>query len=73
MHTTGYAYQGRRAGAVMLAAAGVLALSACDTGPKCLDYDTQVVSTTTIVNGKVVPGTSIVTVCTKYADEGETK
>jgi hypothetical protein len=31
------------------------------------------VSTTTIVNGKVVPGTSIVTVCTKYADEGETK
>jgi hypothetical protein len=34
-----------------------------------LDYDTQVVSTTTIVNGKVVPGTSVVTICTRYEDE----
>jgi hypothetical protein len=56
-----------------MAAVGALALTACDPGPKCLDYSTQVVSTTTIVNGKVVPGTSIVTVCTRYEDEGKHK
>jgi uncharacterized lipoprotein YajG len=58
---------------VLTLVAAVLLLTGCEDGPKCLDYDTQVVSTTTIVNGKVVPGTSIVTICTKYADEGESK
>jgi hypothetical protein len=58
---------------VFLVAAWSLLLTGCGAGPKCLDYDTQVVSTTTIVNGKVVPGTSIVTICTRYEDEGKRK
>jgi hypothetical protein len=58
---------------VAFVAIWMMLLTGCDSGPKCLDYSTQVVSTTTIVNGKVVPGTSIVTVCTRYEDEGKRK
>jgi uncharacterized lipoprotein YajG len=58
---------------VLTLVAAILLLTGCEGGPKCLDYDTQVVSTTTIVNGKVVPGTSVVTICTRYEDEGERK
>jgi hypothetical protein len=54
---------------VVFVALWTVLLTGCDGGPRCLDYDTQVVSTTTIVNGKVVPGTSVVTICTRYADE----
>ncbi|MFE0447373.1 hypothetical protein [Streptomyces fungicidicus] len=43
-------------------------LTGCDDGPECLDYDTQVVPTTTFVNGKVVTGTTVVTTCTRYAE-----
>jgi hypothetical protein len=43
-------------------------LTGCDSGPECLDYDTQVVPTTTFVNGKVVHGTTVVTTCTRYAE-----
>ncbi|AUG87121.1 hypothetical protein HOS57_gp50 [Streptomyces phage AbbeyMikolon] len=64
--TTNYFRQGAAASAVMLAALATLA--GCDDGPECLDYDTQTVQTTTIVNGKVVPGFSTVTVCTRYAE-----
>ncbi|WP_330478662.1 hypothetical protein OG301_26655 [Streptomyces platensis] len=52
--------------AVAAAAAG-LSLTACDPGRECLDYDTHVVSTTHFVNGKVIPGTSVATVCVEYA------
>ncbi|MFD5308153.1 hypothetical protein [Streptomyces ardesiacus] len=64
--TTNYFRQGVAAFAVMLAAVAVLA--GCDDGPECLDYDTRVVTTTSIVNGKVVPGVATVTVCTQYAE-----
>ncbi|WP_108934513.1 hypothetical protein [Streptomyces ardesiacus] len=67
--TTNYFRHGAAASAVMLAAMAVLA--GCDDGPECLDYDTQMVQTTTIVNGKVVPGFSTVTVCTRYAEPSE--
>ncbi|MCF3174766.1 hypothetical protein IPZ61_15720 [Streptomyces sioyaensis] len=52
-----------------LAAMSVLGLTGCDAGPECLHYTTQVVPHTTFVNGKVVTGTSIMTVCTEYAKE----
>ncbi|AVO22305.1 hypothetical protein PBI_NESBITT_48 [Streptomyces phage Nesbitt] len=68
--TTNYFRQGAAASAVMLAAMATLA--GCDDGPECLDYDTQVVSTTSIVNGRVVPGMTTVTVCTKYAEPSTT-
>jgi hypothetical protein len=62
---------------VAVAVAGVALVAAlataCEDGPECLDYTTQVVPHTTIVNGKLVSGTSIVTTCVKYADEGESK
>jgi hypothetical protein len=52
---------------------GALLLTGCEDGPECLDHHTQVVPHTTIVGGKLVSGTSIVTTCVKYADEGESK
>ncbi|MEV4190326.1 hypothetical protein [Streptomyces toxytricini] len=45
----------------------LLSLSGCGDR-KCLDYDTQIVSTLTIVNGKPVPGTSVVTHCVQYEE-----
>jgi type IV secretory pathway VirB2 component (pilin) len=71
-----YHVQGRNARAVALAgvaAMGALLLTGCEDGPECLDYHTQVVPHTTIVGGKLVSGTSIVTTCVQYADEGESK
>jgi uncharacterized Ntn-hydrolase superfamily protein len=53
---------------MVLTGAVVLGLSACESGPECLDYTTQVIPHTTIVNGKLVSGTSIVTTCVKYAE-----
>lgn len=52
-------------------AVAALSLTACDTGPECLDYKTQVVPHTTFVNGKAVSGTSVVTTCVRYAEDDE--
>ncbi|MFE1425375.1 hypothetical protein ACFW6C_07385 [Streptomyces fungicidicus] len=65
IRTTNYFRQAAAASAMF---AGLLALTGCDDGPECLDYDTQVVPTTTFVNGKVVTGTTVVTTCTRYAE-----
>lgn len=54
--------------AVVLAAAS-LSLTACDTGPECLDYETHMATTTTVVNGKVRTGTGMVSYCAEYAPE----
>jgi uncharacterized Ntn-hydrolase superfamily protein len=71
LSTTNYFVQGRKAPALMAATLAVagLSLTACDTGPECLDYSTQVVPHTTVVNGKVVSGTSVVTTCVRYAED----
>ncbi|MFE6159836.1 hypothetical protein ACFQ7F_13095 [Streptomyces sp. NPDC056486] len=71
---TNYFVQGRKAAAVT-AAVGValLGLTACDTGPECVDYSTTMHTTTTIVNGKPVVSTAPVTVCVKYAAPEPTK
>lgn len=69
LSTTNYFVQGRQAAAMVAASAAVMLLSACDTGPECLDYTTQVVPHTTVVNGKVVTGTSVVTTCVRYAKD----
>ncbi|MFF7408676.1 hypothetical protein [Streptomyces lydicus] len=58
----------RRIVTVMLVGVSALSLSACDSGPECLDYTTQVVPHTTFINGKAVFGTSLVTTCVKYAE-----
>ncbi|MFE4721957.1 hypothetical protein ACFRLW_37270 [Streptomyces sp. NPDC056728] len=73
LSTTNYFIQGRKSAAMVAATAttaGILALTACDPGPECLDYSTQVVPHTTIVKGKVVSGTSVVTTCVRYAEDG---
>lgn len=57
------------AASLSLTAAACLSLTACDTGPECLDYDTQIVPSTTVVNGKVVAGTTAVSTCVRYAED----
>lgn len=60
----------RRVGVAVAGAALVVGLATgCEGGPECVDYDTQLVTTTTLVNGKPVVGTTLVTVCTEYAKE----
>ncbi|MFD3573831.1 hypothetical protein [Streptomyces sp. NPDC058644] len=53
-------------------AAGVVALIvwAMVSGEdrKCLDYDTQTATTTTVVNGKPRVSTGLVTVCVRYEE-----
>ncbi|MFJ9408605.1 hypothetical protein [Streptomyces sp. NPDC101393] len=46
-----------------------LILTGCDAGPECLKSHTQVVPSTTVVNGKAVVTTSVVVICTEYAKE----
>lgn len=45
----------------------LLSLSACDDR-KCLEFDTRIVSTTTLINGKPVPGTRVDTYCVQYEE-----
>jgi hypothetical protein len=56
------------AGRILAVAAILLALTACEEDRECLDYDTRTVSSVRIVNGKAVPSTQVVTVCTQYAE-----
>jgi hypothetical protein len=52
---------------------GVVALVATDDSPECLKSHTQVVPSTTVVNGKAVVTTSVVVICTEYAKESPKK
>lgn len=61
----------KRVAIVGLVLVGAVALTGCEDGPECLDYDTQLVTTTTLVNGKPVVGTTVVSVCTEYAEPSE--
>lgn len=50
------------------AAAAVLTLTGCDTGPECAQYSTQTHVVTHFVNGKAVTGLVTSTVCVRYEE-----
>lgn len=50
------------------AAAAVLTLTGCDTGPECAEYQTQTHLATHFVNGKAVTGMVTTTVCVRYKE-----
>lgn len=58
-----------RAAIVIALVPVVLLLAGCEEGRKCLEWDTDVVPSTKLVNGRVVPDTKVVTHCERYEEE----
>lgn len=71
MSTTNYFTQGRNAAALMATAVAVLALTACDPGPACADWDTRTHLVTSVgVNGKTTTHMVTDSFCARYEEEG---
>jgi len=61
--------QAVKASAMAAAMLAVLALTGCEDVPECLDWDTEIRTTTTYVNGKPKLTTAPVTYCAERAEE----
>ncbi|CAD80140.1 gp18 [Streptomyces phage phiBT1] len=69
--TTNYFAQGRNLAAVGVAAVAMLTLSACDTGPECIESHSEM-HMMPVYNGKTTILQPVwTTVCTKYAEPAE--
>lgn len=56
--------------AAAVLAVAAMSLTACDPGPACADWQTQTVTGSHIVNGRVTPYVHTAQVCTRY-EEGD--